>query len=185
MSSSWWADQNKKWVYHSGSFGSSLKLSQPKVYLRHILTPLMGLGTKFLLLQREHGYKIPLWDSRTYLTQVNSGRKDRQCIFSDGPCGFEEKILKKWVLGRECPGWTEGSQSSKSAQAECEWQGSKTETTEGPPRPKDKTVTVSQITFTSHACMLSHFSNVRLCVTLWVAAPRLLCPWDLQARILE
>lgn len=91
----------------------------------------MGLGTKFLLLQREHGCKIPLWDSKTYLTQLNSGRKDKQCIFSDGPCGFEENILKKWALGRVYPGWTEGFQSNKSAQAECEWQGSKSEITDG------------------------------------------------------
>ena len=70
-------------------------ICQPMVHQRHILTLLMGLGTKFLLLQREHGCKIPLWDSKTYLTQLNSGRKDKQCIFSDGPCGFEENILKK------------------------------------------------------------------------------------------
>lgn len=74
--------------------------------------------------------KILLWDSRTYLTQLNLAEKT-QCIFSDGSRCFEEKILKKWVLGRESVSrWTEGSQSSKSAQAECEWQGSKTETTE-------------------------------------------------------
>ena len=29
-----------------------------------------------------------------------------------------------------------------------------------------------------HACMLSHFSRVRLCATPWRAAPRLLCPQD-------
>ena len=29
-----------------------------------------------------------------------------------------------------------------------------------------------------HACVLSCFSRVRLCVTLWTAATRLLCPRD-------
>ena len=29
-----------------------------------------------------------------------------------------------------------------------------------------------------HACMLSRFSHVQLCVTLWTAATRLLCPQD-------
>ena len=29
-----------------------------------------------------------------------------------------------------------------------------------------------------HACKLSHFSHVWLCVTLWTAAHRLLCKWD-------
>ena len=28
-----------------------------------------------------------------------------------------------------------------------------------------------------HACVLSRFSRVRLCATLWTAAHRLLCPW--------
>ena len=30
----------------------------------------------------------------------------------------------------------------------------------------------------SNACMLSHFSCVRLCAILWTAAPRPLCPQD-------
>ena len=28
------------------------------------------------------------------------------------------------------------------------------------------------------SCMLSHFSHVRLIVTLWIVAHRLLCPWN-------
>ena len=33
-----------------------------------------------------------------------------------------------------------------------------------------------------HACMLSHFSHVRLCATPWTAATRLLCPWDSPSK---
>ena len=32
------------------------------------------------------------------------------------------------------------------------------------------------------AHVLSHFSGVRLCVTLWTIAHRLLCPWDSPGR---
>ena len=31
-------------------------------------------------------------------------------------------------------------------------------------------------------CMLSHFSHVQLCATLWAVATRLLCPWDSQGK---
>ena len=37
-----------------------------------------------------------------------------------------------------------------------------------------------------HACVLNHFSRVQLCVAPWTLWPtRLLCPWILQARVLE
>ena len=44
---------------------------------------------------------------------------------------------------------------------------------------------MTHIAICMHACVLSHFSCVRLFVTLWTVPTRFLCPWDSQARILE
>ena len=35
---------------------------------------------------------------------------------------------------------------------------------------------------TTCACVLSHYTHVRLFVTLWTVARRLLCPWDLVGK---
>ena len=32
--------------------------------------------------------------------------------------------------------------------------------------------------YIQYACVLSHFSRVRLCVTIWTAACQPPCPWD-------
>ena len=32
--------------------------------------------------------------------------------------------------------------------------------------------------YIQYACVLSHFSHVRLCVTIWTAACQPPCPWD-------